>query len=250
MKKIDENLYKKQKLEIFTFNINNIKELTIDFIFSIIELKCFSLKIDISEEIFLNHLLSIGFIKSKTEDYFLKFKDDNKFIELSYWLVAPFQNNMDIKIKKITTNTQSLEFISEGNLVYRNYNKKIKRNLLEKCAHIQYEVKTINSVNVEFVSSITYIYDDNRKNRIENLKLHSIVEYPIEVDNFTVSVFDPIYYNYISNQFFKTSQLILNFNGKDLKLFNPSSEHRHNLIDFNQIFSNKEIDLLKIIMFQ
>lgn len=250
MNNIDENLYKKQKLEIFKFNISNIKDLTIDFIFSIIELKFFALNIDISEEMFLNHLISIGFIKSKTEDYFLKFKDDNKFIELSYWLVGTSQNNIDIKIKKITTNTKSLEFISEGNLVWINYNKKIKRNLLEKSAHIQYDIKTINSINVKVVSSITYIYDDNRKNRIDNLKLHSIIEYPIDVDNFKVSVFDPIYYNYISNQFFKTSQLILNFNGKDLKLFNPSSEHRYNLIDFNQIFSKKEIDLLKIIIFQ
>lgn len=246
-KNFEQIVYKKQKLQIFKFELHNIKDLTIKLLLDLLEINAFSLRFELSEKDFLNHLINIGFEKSKNNLFDFEFKKENYFIKLCYSIFSGDQNY--IFFRKIIIPDKTFLFDPYGNLKHIQYNKKIEKKLIEKSVSISYDVYTIDSKKVEFISSISYFYDDKRKNDLKDFILHFIIEYPIEIDNFNISVFDPIYYNNINKKTLKTSQLVLNFNDKDLILFNTSSSHRHNLIDFKQIFSKEEIELLNIIVF-
>lgn len=252
MNNIDNNLYKKQKLEVFHFCSNNIKELTPDLLFKILGLKFFCLSFSIQEEEFLDHFLNIGFVKhrlkNKNLNYkSLKFKDENKFIELSYRIL--YGHNNIINIKKIKTKDEDIELNTDGCLQYKFYKTNKKLKLIKEAIYINYEVDTINLIRTLSVYSVSHAYTDKRKSKINNLSLYSIIEYPLLLNDLKISFFEPVYYNHSNGGTLKISQLVLNFPDKNLDLFNINKNKSiHDSTKFETFFSKDEIKLLNIIL--
>lgn len=245
MNNIDNNLYKKQKLEVFHFCSNNIKELTSDLLLKILGLNFFSLSFSMQEEEFLNHFSSIDFFKYSSRER--KLKNKNKSIELSYRILL--NHNNIVNIKKIKTKNEDIELNTEGCLQYKFYkiNKKLK--LIKEGIYINYEVQTINFIRTLFICSVSHVYTDQRKSKINNLSLYSIIEYPLLFNDLKISFFEPVYYNQSNDSTINISQLSLNFPDKDLDLFNINKNKSiHDVTKFETFFSKDEIKLLNIIL--
>lgn len=247
MKKIDQDKNKKQRLKIFKFDLNNIKNFTIDHFLNILENNGFSLRFSVSEQEFLKHLKSIGFKKTKDPMFDLEFEQEEVFIKLTYSILG--QPEGSVYIKKILTCDKNLDFNPDGNLGIKHYNKDITTDLFEQSSIFYYEFMINNNIKNEFISSIHYFYEDDRIPRIEDYKLYSIIENPIEFEEFGISLFDVIYVNNSNEKRITLSDLALHFENKNLIFSNQSSEYRYSLIDFEQIFSKQQIDLLRIIQF-
>lgn len=241
------DLYKKQKLEIFEFDLDNLKELTIDYFLEIINIHFFSLRFKVLEQDFLNYFKYLGFVKYESSNFNLKLELNDDIILLSYNKIE--YDGDYVQINNIKTNNQNISLNYKGNLAIRHYDKNVTDELFETWSQFRYETETINDLTIEYLDSIHYFYQDDRKNILTNFKLYSIVEYPIQINEMKVSVFDPIYHHFKNDKTLKVSQLLLNFDNEDIKLFGMDNTHRYNIVDLNNIFSTAQIDILNIVVF-
>ena len=243
----NKEIFKKQTFEKFIFDLNNINQLNQEIILKILDINAVSLIFHISEKDFVSHFISLGFVQLKKSKYDLQFKLENFFIKLTYNFSDNFCNK--IFIYKLKTNTHNVEFHPNGNIKHRYYYKNVKNKLKETFAMFSYSSETTNGISNEYISSISYFFEDTRKLKLKNFKLYAILEYPFEHDNFKFSVFDPIYCNLYSNQTLKISNLIKDFKDKDVKLFNSDAKYRYELINLNSIFTEEEISILNMISY-